>query len=186
MGYNLRRFMKKLGLIGVLLYCSVTLASFFVPDNSITTAQLRDGVVTAAKRAALTITTQTLTNTSDSSGAYVDVTGSISFTSTGRPVSIGVINTTSSEGSIKCAAAALASVSCFFRLLINGTPVGSYELTTDQVTSGTISIVVPPSALNTICSGCGAGTATYKLQIKSGNASMTASITNATLVVYEL
>lgn len=150
--------------------------SLRVKDSGITTAKINDGAVTQAKRASLG------QQNSPSSGSYTttstsfsDVTGlSITITTTGRPVWLGLRSaSTSTQGKI-----GVSNNSVTLKLLRDLTDLSLYS-----VACGT-SMSVPCSSLWHI-EFPAAGTYTYKVQARSDTGG-TVSVTEASLVAYEL
>lgn len=149
--------------------------------NAVTTAKILDGNVTQAKRAALGQQLSTACGGySTTSATYVDVTNlSVTITTTGRPVFIGLIADDAATSSYlgTGTAAGAASVSRF-AILEGATTIAITELAGDDLTA------IPVSSFSTIRVPS-AGTYTYKVQAKLVGVG-SAVVNNAKLIAYEL
>lgn len=119
---------------------------------------------------------------STTSASFVDVTNlSVSITTTGRPVIIMFVTTTTS-GAFNGTGSS-NSGGAFFQILRGATVVYSTQLLINPVGSGFTEVTAPPGILNTI-DFPPAGTYTYKLQAAKTDAS--AGAVNIIMVAYEL
>ena len=109
-----------------------------------------------------------------SSGSFVDVTNlSVSITTQGGPVSVGLIADGAAESQI------FGNMSAVVRFVRTSTAIGDYD-----VGSGSGTTVVPGSSAH-IIDAPASGTYTYKVQLKLGSGTQ-AGILRSKLVVYEL
>lgn len=160
-----------------------------VKNLGINTAQLADGAVTPAKRSALGQQLSSSSGTfSTTSTSAVDVTNlTITITTTGRPVWIGLI----SDGTGVVSLLNIQSVGSpialqgNFLIIRASTEIARYAVntTTPDVTLSAVSC--PSSALNTI-DIIGAGTYTYKIQAFSSFSNSSTGCSKAKLIAYEL
>jgi hypothetical protein len=146
------------------------------------TSQIAAAAVTQAKRAALgqqlSSDCGTFTTTSTS---FVDVTNlTITITTTGRPVWLGLIsgNPTNSADLFINAAASFLTVN--FRNSTSSADIATYSFGTTTVEDKEI-----PSSSANIITVPAAGTYTYKVQLKSNNGG-TVGVRNTKLIAYEL
>lgn len=158
-----------------------------IRNLAVTTAKINDGAVTQAKRAALGQQISASCGTfSTTSTSYVDVTNlTVTITTTGRPVFIGV---TSDGTSANMATLAVSNASgtvteCYFKILRDSTDIAFYRLNNNSPT-GSIAIRGPTSAISTLDVPA-AGTYTYKVQA-SVAAGSTASFFSSKLYAFEL
>jgi hypothetical protein len=169
-----------------------------IADLAVTTAKLADNSVTQAKRASLGQQISSDCGLFDTnSTSLTDVTNlSVTITTTGRPVFVGLISSatgptfgTSSALLAFDASGSATSVSALFAILEDATVISFQTLRADAVLSGTTLLTsVPSSALWTIRS-VAAGTYTYKVQaarIAGTLATTNSSIYNSKLIAYEL
>lgn len=147
-------------------------------DLAVTTAKLNDGAVTPAKLAALGQQTSSSSGTfTTSSGTFSDVTNmSVSITSTGRPIFIGVM---SGSAVVQSKLTAGTANSLTLKLLRDSTDLSQYN-----VAISTGASTVPGGAIWHIDAPA-AGTYTYKLQAKSDTGG-SVNVDNCKLVAYEL
>lgn len=161
-----------------------------IADSNVTTSKIADGAVTQAKRAALG---QQISSSSGSysttSATFVDVTNlTVSITTTGRPVYLGLVWSGTGSGFIG-ARDTSGSVGAFanIQVLRDSTAVsygvvgGNLNLTSGgadefRAPLGSIWHIDVPSA----------GTYTYKVQIAMTGTSVTGYVSNAKLIAYEL
>lgn len=158
-------------------------------SNAVTTAKIADGAVTQAKRASLNLVQSgTNINFSTSSTSFVAVTNaSISFTSTGRPVMIGVkaFNSSGPSLNVESSDPLETIIGVDIQMRRDGTAIANFTL--NNTGAEQTAITVPGTTIMHIDSPA-AGTYTYDLRIK-GSASSgtpTARLQNAQLFAYEL
>lgn len=151
--------------------------------------RIKDGGVTQAKRASLG---QQLSSSSSSfttsSTSLVDVTNlSLSITTTGRPVFVGLIPAGSSASYLSISnGTGDTDITGQAAILRDGTVIARTELEAKGATSaGSLGSQVPVGGLFFIEQPA-AGTYTYKVQAAAGEASTGMSVNNAKLVAYEL
>lgn len=155
--------------------------------GGVVTAALADGSVTPAKKAALG---QQISSSSGSftnaSGSAVDVTNlSVTITTTGRPVYVGLIGDSNSVVSAYTTTTAI-SVSCMFIFDRNGSTISSQFLQARNGSSSVfINISVPASSFNFIDTPA-AGTYIYKFRLNSQSVNNTGEVVGAKLIAYEL
>lgn len=121
------------------------------------------------------------------SGTYADVNNlSLSFKTTGRPVSIMFIGDGSTAGQIYGTKGSGLEVLGYFKVLRDSTVVSEQTMVIQANGNGAnqIGIQVPVGALNTM-DVPPAGTYTYKLQQK-GAATYTIGVTYTKMLIYEL
>lgn len=156
--------------------------------SAVTTAKINDGAVTQAKRAALGQQVSSSSGSvSTTSTSYTDVTNlSVSITTTGRPVFIGLISDASGEVSFLGAQRATTTTSTTgnFALLRDSTEISNFQLLATGASTSNMTLTVSTSSLSTI-DVPSAGTYTYKAQFKTA-ANNTAYVAYAKLVAYEL
>lgn len=153
-------------------------------DSNVTTAKLADGAVTQAKRASLgQQLSSSSSNYSTSSTSYVDVTNlSVSITTTGRPVWIGLIPDGSANVcNVYQSNGVSGSIVVSLKFVRASTDIG---LLSSSVASD-IDMFVPCSAWQMI-DVPSAGTYTYKVQLKAGSGVSAAGVNYAKLLAYEL
>ena len=158
------------------------------------TSHLADGAVTQAKRAALG---QQISSSSGSfntsSTSYVDVTNlSVSITTTGRPVFVGLIpDGTADDGSeSRIAIDTLVDGGSFACKLVRGsTDIASFSASLGAEAMSGVNesqLAVPVGSLFTI-EAPAAGTYTYKAQTRvSSGGGGTVTVLRAKLIAYEL
>jgi hypothetical protein len=156
---------------------------------AVTTAKIADGNVTQAKRAALGQQVSASCGTFFTTSAFfVNVTNlSVTITTTGRPVWVGLMSDGGGAGSSIYAESSIYQAFMRTRFLRSGTEVAQFALIIQQGGSGSIvtNTYVPSSSANHI-DVVGAGTYTYTVQIRADTASTTAGLANAKLIAYEL
>lgn len=162
-----------------------------INDAAVTTAKIADGAVTPAKRSALgQQISSSCANFSSANTSQTDVTNlSVTITTTGRPVFIGLI----SDGSVNNSQIGTVrsdggqNISSNFFIVRGGSNIAFYNIS--QELSATLSNVhsayVPASAISTI-DPVAAGTYTYKIQVTSLNTSVSTNVNYSKLIAYEL
>lgn len=160
---------------------------------NVQTADIAAGAVTQAKRAALGQQVSGAVSFSTSSTSFVDATSlSVSITTTGRPVFVGLIAVDSdsvNNAIYATAGGGVARDNAGMRIAIlrDFTLISSSGLVVTHPTSSvnTTAIQVPPSSLYTIDAPT-AGTYTYKIQVRAFFADMVVGVRSVKLVAYEL
>lgn len=150
------------------------------------TANLADGLITQAKRAALPYTlSSSCGNFTTTSTTPVDVTNlNVSRATTGRPVWIGLVTDGTNSAGVNCNRSSTVAT-CEVRFLRSTTVISTQYLTTGVSSGGILSIGVPNTSFSYVDFGASAGTTTYKVQLNVPSGG-TAGIDNAKLLVYEL
>lgn len=156
--------------------------------SSVVTGKLADGAVTQAKRVALG---QQLSSSSGSfsttSTSYVDVTNlTDTITTTGRPVWVGL---ESDGGGTICvvgstATSGVTGISATVGIIRGATEISTLGIFNGGSSSSLLAVSLPCSSVNHI-DVVGAGTYTYKVQVK-GSSNSTGRVQQAKLLVYEL
>jgi len=156
-------------------------------DLGVTTGKLAAESVTQAKRAALGQQSSSHSgNFTTTSGSLVDVTNlSVSITTTGRPVFIGLIGRGGGNTSYLSAANAGDIASALLSIVRDSTSVLDSSIYTRSDGGASATIQTPVSVLNHV-DVPSAGTYTYKVQVARGQASTTVTVLNAILIAYEL
>jgi len=157
-----------------------------VRDSGITTAKLNNGAVTQAKREALNIVYSS-TITSSVLGTSKTLAGSVSFTSTGRPVFVclkSVGNPAALQASFSGAAHTLTGGRVYLDRDVTQIyhNVVSYQ---HASTSSVTAVDVPPSSICFI-DNPSAGTYLYKISLSGFSGSDTMYLDGVQLCVYEL
>lgn len=196
--------MKKFNLMLLILLFSTTgLASYIIPNGSVTNAKLGNLAVTAAKIAASTITVDkmapmasgttvasngfAISNNSStftsSASSYTDVTNlSVTITTTGRPVFVGMIGV---GGILEVINGGGTFATATYRILRDGaTDIAHYQMKTSVTGASAVTLDLPPSSVWSI-DLVPAGTYTYKIQVIVASGS-SANCTFANLIAYEL
>lgn len=157
--------------------------------GTIATAGIADGAVTAAKKAAVG---QQLSSSSGffstTSTSYTDATNlSVSLTTTGRLVFIGLISDGSGSGggTINSSDSTINQSTSNFKILRGSTEVGRYSLAHTITSGSTLSSSIPCSSVFTF-EAPSAGTYTYKLQVQSAVSTTTSRISLCKLIAFEL
>jgi hypothetical protein len=122
------------------------------------------------------------------SAAYVDATNlTISITTTGRPVFVGLISDGSgTSGSIRATHNSnITLMKAEFAILKDSTIVGSYSLENLNTASGAFDTITVPSSCVWFIDTPIAGTYTYKLQYRATSPT-TAGIINTKLIAYQI
>lgn len=137
-------------------------------NGAVTTAKITDASVTYAKRAALTVTAGSAGSLSTSSTSYVDATGTVSVTSTGRTLLINLGNSSYYLNNT-------GNAEAYIRILRDSTSIGEIQI--PKFTGGSSFTLSDTPA---------AGTYVYKLQGKVANGSDTLTVSLDALTVTEL
>ena len=126
---------------------------------------------------------------SSSSATYVDVTNlSVTITTSGRPVKLGLISATTTGN----ASVARSNINVFvsggslraaFKFVRDSTDIAVNDEQSDG--TGTAGLSIPSGSISHI-DAVAAGTYTYKLQVCVSNASGTVEVRNCKLIAYEL
>lgn len=157
-----------------------------IADANVTTAKLADGAITSAKKAALNIQTSTSCAAfSTTSATYVDVTGlSVTITTTGRPVWVGLVHDgTANTGGLSIFAAG-ADAAATYKLVRGSTDIAIQLLRLAFASGTNLNNATPSSALWQV-DAVAAGTYTYKVQMYASPGS-TGYLSRSKLVAYEL
>jgi len=157
-------------------------------SDSVTTVKILDGNVTQAKRVALgQQKSSTTINFSTSSTSATDVTNAtITITTTGRPVFIGLQSIPGSESYIGQSSAAINSSSTYY-FIRGATEISrvfllhSFNASGGSYAEGRI----PPGSVWYV-DVVAAGTYTYKVQMSVGSGATTGGVTNCQLIAFEL
>lgn len=148
-----------------------------IADSNVTAAKIADGAITQAKRAALNFQSSAAVIFSTSSAGSGDVTGmTVSITTTGRPVFIGLIPTSSASITASTSSGNMVSVI----ITRDTTDIAQFKL--NMSVAG--DLYIPAGAIH-VFETPAAGTYSYKLRY-SIQPSTTISITNIKIVAYEL
>lgn len=170
-------------------YAAGSVDAAAIGSSAVTTAKINDGAVTQAKRASLgQQVSSSSSNFSTTSTSLTDVTNlSVSITTTGRPVFVGVqsdgTGVESYWGSV--ATDSVTYVAARAAIIRGSTEVARAELaTTDGTSSASLTVTGPPGSLWCI-DAPSAGTYTYKVRILAGT-NNSARMYYSKLVAYEL
>ena len=155
-------------------------------DGNVTTPKIPDGAITQAKRVALGQQISSSTTFSTSSSTMVDVTNlTVTITTTGRPVFIGLINDQSNTGTSFISSTSASNIkNVTIAIVKDGSELirQPYEI---QASAATISSISYPVSSFSHIDVPTAGSHTYKIQMLSSN-SDTVQIVRAKLIAYEL
>lgn len=157
-----------------------------VKASGITTTQLANGSVTPAKKSALGLQTSASSGSyTSSSTSFVQVTNlSVTITTTGRPVFVGLIADPSTFSTIVLARANGVVLAGTVAIVSGATPIAQYALNSTLTTGAFGSLAYPVASISTIDSpSAGSQTYTCQVQVLSGSQF---SITNCRLIAYEL
>lgn len=147
--------------------------------GAITTTMLADASVTQAKRAALTSSISSAGGITTSSTSYVSVTNlSVTITSTGRPMWIGMV----ADGTATAAVFGNTGAYTSYVEILDG----ATALSIQQNTCDAAQCDIPVSAVSHIQLAPVAGSRTYSVSIRTSNASGSAYVADAKLLAYEL
>jgi hypothetical protein len=156
-----------------------------VKDSGITTAKINAAAVTRAKLAA--VGQQTSSGTSGQTVTSTSLTdlsnGSVSLTTTGRPVFIGLVSRTPATNAY-IQNSGSTSPTCYVAFLRDGTVVYQQEMTVSATGASAVVTRLPISCFWTIDTPA-AGTYTYKCQLKT-ETSEQIDISNVSLIAYEI
>lgn len=159
--------------------------------DAVETVKIKNGAVTQAKRAALGQQISSSCGNFSLAGVTVstDVTNlSVSITTTGRPVFIGLLSDGSSNTAsigVRDSVTGNSSAATFY-IRRDGTEISRYLLQTVKLGgSALIEVDIPPSSVNTFDTPA-AGTYTYKLSAVCGNANNDLFVKYTKLIAYEL
>lgn len=158
-----------------------------IDDDAVTTSKIDDAAVTQSKRAALGQQTSTSSGTfSTASTSLVDVTNlSVSITTTGRPVFIGLISDgVGSTGYVVSDTTSGTGTSSNFCILRGAAVISTHSVGLNGAAATRHAAFVPPGGVWTIDVPA-AGTYTYKVQAKCISAD-TAGAFYCKLIAYEL
>lgn len=187
------------------LFDPITLVSFFridekffigtgyiqtrdIADNAVVTSKIPNNAITQAKRVVLgeqiSASSGTFTTTS---GSYVDVTNlTVTITTTGRPVFIGIISDGDAVQLLTIGEqSTTTNAATSIHLLRGATVIAGYSYITTAVGSTSVGgyAGAPIFAIDIIT----AGTYTYKVQVKAtGAGTVTSYVQYAKLVAFEL
>ncbi len=160
-------------------------------DGTVTTAKLVAGAVTRPKLAALgqQVSASSAGFTTVST-TFVDVTNlSVTLTTTGRPVVVALLS--DGAGTPAYVGAGITSVAgpndnAQFKALRGATEIAQFQLLLQvpSITSA-VELWAPPPGIMAV-DVVAAGTYTYKLQAKAGNANVTAKVSLCVLAAWEL
>ena len=160
-------------------------------SNVVTTAKILDANVTRAKLAAIGEQISSSSGTfSTTSTTAVDVTNlSVSITTTGRAVWVGLIQDGgSTSSSIAVGATTYSAAGCTIEIYRGATRVAHYSTTLQGSSASTFAISIPSSSIWTIDTPS-AGTYTYKVTAQVINflgGSPSVSVSRAKLIAYEI
>lgn len=159
-----------------------------IADSNVTTAKLADGAVTQAKRAALGQQISINVTFNTSSTTLVDATNlTVTITTTGRPVFIGMIPGSTSGSNVQWSTNGTAGTSSGGAIEIqrDSTTVVNFSMNSTGASATFLGGTSTVSAFQTIDVPA-AGTYVYKIQSRANAATGTFNISNAKLVAYEL
>lgn len=156
-----------------------------IADLAITTAKLADGAVTNVKRAALG---QQISSSSGSfsstSGSEVDVTNlSVSITTVGRPVFVGLIPDGVSSSGVQTTRGAASAVVALY-IYRGVSKISTHDWTLSFTGPTAVGSVLPPGCVFTV-DPVAAGTYTYKIAVATLSSAQI-SVSNCKLIAFEL
>jgi hypothetical protein len=165
-------------------------ASFFIPDGSVTTQKIASGAVTPAKKAALGQQTSGSSSTfSTSSTSATDVSNlTVTITTTGRPVFVGMIH----EGGSSVGALAFArngeQAGAVFLIKRGSTTVTTSQFEAQTINSGGFTAASIPCSSVFYIDTPSSGSYTYKIQTYNefSGASTSVAVNFCKLIAYEL
>lgn len=162
--------------------------------TQIITAGIANNAVTQAKRAALGHQISSSSGSFTAAAAVVptDVTNlSVSITTTGRPIFLGLMADTSTglTGEVGAQVTALATYDTATSVVITmvraSTTIYSQRALV-TVNGSNLNIVTCPAGAFWVIDVPAAGTYTYKVQVNTGSVAHTAFVTNCKFIAYEL
>lgn len=179
------------GAVGTAALASSAVTTAIIADSNVTTAKIADGNVTQAKRVALgQQVSSSCGNFSTTSTSAVNVTNlSVTITTTGRPVYLGLISDGSGNGNpayvnVTNTGSSNCSTTVGFH---NGSAfVGSIGLIANSGTLGSTSIASTPATSFHHIDTPSASTITYTVKMLTSSGSTTATMNFAKLIAYEL
>ena len=166
-------------------------AAYVVPNNSVSTAKIQDNAVTKPKLAALGMVSGTqTTGYSNSTSSVTDVPGlSVSLTTTGRPVFIGLTTKDNNQGAIIAETLSTNSVLTAIFLLRDASSFARQNFgITATATTGNLRNYAPCSSIFTLDFPA-SGTHTYSVQAtgnSTGGSTGTIYLQNCSIYAYEL
>lgn len=152
------------------------------------TADVADGAITPAKKAALGQQTANGTASpgqTSSSTSYVDITScSVSLMTTGRPVFVGLKNSVS--GFVEVADASGTSAGLRIKFLRDSTIISECQFLSGHGGTTNTTFRLPASAFWCVDTGVTAGTYTYKAQVQCIASGDVATLIEVGIVAFEL
>lgn len=157
--------------------------------SAVATAKIADGAVTRAKREAIgQQLSSSCNNYTSSSASATDITNlSVSITTTGKPVFLGLVSDGSGNVSnlLVNPTAGTTTIRSFYTFVRSGTTIAENEVGNIVNSSGTVhSVRIPVSSLSHI-DVVAAGTYTYKVQVRCA-ADTGVGVNYAKLIAYEM
>jgi hypothetical protein len=160
-----------------------------IASDAVTTAKILDGNVTQAKRVALgqQLSSSCASFSVTSDGSDKDVTNlSVTITTTGRPVYVGVISVSNSTAYFASVKSSSTNPTMYVNIVRASSTISvSYTDIQGLSGSGNGGVSIPVSSVNTI-DVVAAGTYTYKISMNAGSSGYTLYCSNAKLIAYEL
>jgi hypothetical protein len=165
------------------------IATAMIKDSAITTAKINNAAVTQAKRAALgeQLSSSSGAFSSSTTGSAVDITNlTVTITTTGRPVFVGIIGDGTTSNSVIRFNQGGASLTAFI-FFVRGSTVVSQMLLSQSVT-GSTALDFRAMAFPWHIDVPAAGTYTYKIQAQMSNSTgaETFEFQYLKLIAYEL
>lgn len=176
--------------LALILFSLSASASYIIPDGGVTTAKLASGAVTQAKRAALGQQLSSSSSTfASTSTSIVDVTNlTVTITTTGRPVFVGLIQDASANAGFVEASREAETSSSSFYFYRDGSNIAASTLLSNTFNSGGYSFVAVPSSSYYTIDAPASGSHTYKFRCKVNISGFNAasSVFYTKLIAYEL